>query len=287
MTNQTSKAASVQIGTRVYTNLYNKGRGTIYAIHGEQAPASVRVVGGVMHSGGQATFDIVFDSGSVSKQLPECILHGIQWRILDDELATSEEIAEALTNSALIAAAKAAKETEAKNAFARAVETLKSNPEYSHLKQIDGTIYSSKLAVLNIRADLKKAFKGIKFSVRSDHNSVRISWTDGVTESMVDEIVKRYKDGNFNGMEDMYEYSKSPFTDVFGGISYINTHREESPELVQRAIDTLFAEYSGNFTEIEKPTAADFKNGSLWGIYVPGFDQRMDAMIRSQIAKTI
>lgn len=279
---QTQKHTLVQIGTRVYTNLYGRGTGTIYAIEGEQKPETIQSsLGGVGRSGGQAYFDIVFDSGAVANRLPECILHSVQWNILN-QVVTPEFIAEALANAATFSATANAKAQEAKNAFDRAVEQLKTSPDHAHLTQLDGSVHSSKLAVLNIRADLKKAFKGIKFSVRSDFNSVNISWIDGVTTAQVETVVNAYSSGSFNGMEDLYEFEKSPFTEVFGGIKYVFTRRETSLALVQKAIDALFDEYPSNFEGIAKPTAEDYKAGKTY-IHVPGFLEVLQSEIHRKL----
>jgi hypothetical protein len=276
------KTTPILIGTRIYTGLYNRGYGTVYAIHGKQVPESVRVVGGIMHSGGNAEFDIVFDCGAISARLPECILRGVQWNICE-EVATTVEIAGALAHSACVTASKKAAEQQAKEAFNREVERLKAAPEYAYLKQQEGTIYSGKLAAVNVRAELKRVFKGVKFSVRSDHNSVRVSWTDGPTESQVEALTSSYKAGHFNGMEDIYEYSKSPWTEVFGSATYLSVSREESPELAQKAIDALFDEFPSNFKDIKKPTGQAFKRGETWNIDVPGLWERLQTLISRKL----
>lgn len=64
-----------------------------------------------------------------------------------------------------------------------------------------------------IRQELKTAFPQIKFRVTSKSysggDSVDIDWTDGVTTKEVEAITNKYQYGNFNGMEDIYEYSNS------------------------------------------------------------------------------
>jgi hypothetical protein len=57
------------------------------------------------------------------------------------------------------------------------------------------------------RAALKKAFPGVKFSVRSD-GCIRISWIDGPTAESVDAVVKCYAGGRFDGNID-YAYNVS------------------------------------------------------------------------------
>jgi hypothetical protein len=58
-----------------------------------------------------------------------------------------------------------------------------------------------------VRAALKKAFPGIKFSVRSDvysgGASIRVRWTDGPSEKAVKSVAGAYAGGGFDGMIDM------------------------------------------------------------------------------------
>lgn len=54
-----------------------------------------------------------------------------------------------------------------------------------------------------VRKALKTNFAGVKFSVRSDHNSIRVSWIDGPTTAQVDPVVKAYEGGGFDGMIDL------------------------------------------------------------------------------------
>lgn len=65
-----------------------------------------------------------------------------------------------------------------------------------------------------IRAELKLAFPGVKFSVRSQQfaggDSVDIGYQNGPTYDAVNAIVKKYQDGDFDGMIDLYEYRPNP-----------------------------------------------------------------------------
>ena len=65
-----------------------------------------------------------------------------------------------------------------------------------------------------IRKELKAAFPGVKFSVRSDNyaggSSVHVTWDDpAADQKTVDEIIGKYQYGHFNGMDDIYEYSNT------------------------------------------------------------------------------
>lgn len=67
-----------------------------------------------------------------------------------------------------------------------------------------------------IKQDLKTAWPTVKFSVRTGRgagvSAVDVYWTDGPTEKQVEAVVGKYEAGHFNGMIDMYEYDKDPYT---------------------------------------------------------------------------
>lgn len=48
MKTNSNPATLIQVGTRVYYGLYGGKFGTIYGIHGEQAPESIKTIGGRM-----------------------------------------------------------------------------------------------------------------------------------------------------------------------------------------------------------------------------------------------
>jgi hypothetical protein len=63
-----------------------------------------------------------------------------------------------------------------------------------------------------VRAALKKAFPGVKFSVRSDTYSggasINVNWTDGPSSAAVKRVAGAFAGGGFDGMIDM-KYSVS------------------------------------------------------------------------------
>ena len=65
-----------------------------------------------------------------------------------------------------------------------------------------------------IRKDLKAAFPGIKFSVRSETysggDSVNVNYENGVPTEQVYKMLSDYKDGDFDGMTDCYDYRPNP-----------------------------------------------------------------------------
>lgn len=224
--NSTPGQPPIVVGTRVSTILYNRGEGFVTAIHGEQRPQTVRSLGGgVGMMGGRAEFDIVFLSGSFSRRLPECILRGVQWRILDRP-GSEAEIAVAVANAEAVERQRAADAAAADAAHETELARLRSAPEHSALRQGDER-HSGKLAAANIRVELRHAFPGVKFSVRVlDHGSVHIRWTSGPTRQEVEAIASRYQGGHFDGMEDIYRSVRSPWCEVFGGADYVSCNRE-------------------------------------------------------------
>jgi hypothetical protein len=171
----------------------------------------------------------VFDTGQESRQLPECILRGVQWTILD-EVVCIEFVEVAKIHAANYKAEQVRIADEKKVAFAADVEAMRTNPEYAHLRQMDGDNPYDKinhgLAAKNIRLDLKKYYPTVKFSVRSDHNSVAVRYPEGaVNQHEVYEMLCKFKCGSFDGMTDSYNYRRSPFNTVYGEIEYISVQQ--------------------------------------------------------------
>lgn len=93
-----------------------------------------------------------------------------------------------------------------------------------------------------VKAELKKAFPGVKFSVTSDYNSVNVSWTNGVTYKMVDEITSKYKMGHFDGMTDSYDYTNRR-NDV-PQVSYVFLNRTISEDIYESKFQEYKAKYA-------------------------------------------
>ncbi len=105
---------------------------------------------------------------------------------------------------------------------------LEEHPDLEHVPP--GGYPSAKLAAKNIRAELKRAFPGVKFSVRSSTfsmgDSVTVSWDLGPTTRQVEEITMQYKEGRFDSSQDLYEYNEDDaFTRLFGGSKYVSSSR--------------------------------------------------------------
>lgn len=277
----------VVVGTRLHCILYGGRNGTVFAIHGQQRPETIRsLFGGAGCAGGAATFDIVFDDGTISKRIPEAIARGVQWRIFP-EIWGQNRIVDALVKAEEIAAANAAAAAAKSAAFAADVDRLTTAPDFSHLTRCNPSNgRDGKLVGANIRAELKKRFPGVKFSVRkSDYSSVCVNWIDGPTTSQVDDVVSPFKGGRFDSSQDLSSFENSPFIAVFGGVQYLSTTREFSNALIERAIDLVFSDYAGNLSETKRPTYEDFRNGRLWSVPVPLIAQDMQTLIHAALSK--
>lgn len=123
-------------------------------------------------------------------------------------------------------------------------------------------------AAKNIRRELREAFPGVAFSVRSRRfaggDAIDIEWTDGPPVSAVQAITDKYSEGSFDGMTDSYDYrvrgEARDFNERHGGAKYVQTRRTYSPDLVAKTIDSLRPMYG----DANAPTADDFLNGRAW-----------------------
>lgn len=97
-----------------------------------------------------------------------------------------------------------------------------------------------------IRKDLKEAFPGTSFSVKSEGfsmgDAVNVRWTDGPTSDRVKNLVGKYEYGHFNGMEDIYEYSNS--RDDIPQTKYLFCRRDISNPRVIQAKKEIMEKYA-------------------------------------------
>ena len=117
----------------------------------------------------------------------------------------------------------------------------------------------------NMRAELKRAFPGVRFSVRRDRGSIRVGWTDGPTAAAVEAIADRFEHGKFDGMTDCYNYSRAPWSETFGGVDYVFCNRDHSDAHVSRAIAAAVEQFGAH----DAPTLEEFRAGKAWQTY-PG-----------------
>lgn len=140
------------------------------------------------------------------------------------------------------------------------------------LVPISDKVDSLNAAAKNMRIELKAAFPGVKFSVKSSRfsggDSISVSWTDGPNGDQVDAIINRYSAGSFDGMTDCYNYSRDAWKDAFGDAKYVNSSRAFSDKAIESAIRTVMAKYAGNFERdgIKAVAVDDYRNNRLWNV---------------------
>lgn len=130
-----------------------------------------------------------------------------------------------------------------------------------------------------IRAELKKVFPAVKFSVTSESfsmgNAVRISWTDGVTTDQVNEITRKYQYGSFDGMTDSYNYTNS--RDDIPQAKYVQVSRDFSDLVMKTFAETYRAYYGLGDVKLHETsqemqnkvgywTLGEFTRHKLWSV---------------------
>lgn len=127
-------------------------------------------------------------------------------------------------------ATKTAKEKTEQKAQADKEEMEKLPSLFPYLTPIKGSDKNQEKK--NLIAELKRNFPGIKFSIRREnYDSVYIRWTNGPTETEVDNIVMKFEDHCNDWSGDYRDYSPSNFNKVFGGFKYVFTSRQLSEDI--------------------------------------------------------
>lgn len=124
-------------------------------------------------------------------------------------------------------------------------------------------------AAAAIRAELKNAFPGIKFSVRSETysggNSVNVSYIDGIDEKRVEKLLAKYQYGHFNGMEDIYENTNR--RDDIPQVKYLFVRREMS-DAVRDAIMAEMSITLEQYKTVWCPESGDWYATLVWRKFV-------------------
>ena len=220
-------------GQRVYNGFPWAGPGIVYAIHGQQKPETCKKLArGAVTYGGGAFFDVVFESGICSKQVPESVVRGVQWEIRD-EVATPAEIEAALKYAMQCEREK--QQAEREEAEARAKERAELPDRYPHLTTTEANankLTPWALGAANLKTELRRAFPSVKFRVRSRSYSggcsIDVDWTDGPTSKEVQVISDRYQECDFDGMNDCEVSRRAVFPEIFGGAKYVSEQRSYS-----------------------------------------------------------
>ena len=172
-----------------------------------------------------------------------------------------------------------------------------------------------------VRGALKKAFPGVKFSVRSSTYaggaSMRVGWTDGPKTKDVEAVVSAYKGGGFDGMIDLKysveswlmpdgsaAWASSPGTQgsmgvvpgydyeppapgarkVHFGADFIFCEREHSLATFTAAVEKVCAEWGFPMPVIKQWDAKStphIENG--WSLKVPNASQDLATLVHREL----
>jgi hypothetical protein len=132
---------------------------------------------------------------------------------------------------------------------------------------MDRTYISTADTAKLIRASLKEAFPGVKFSVRSDvysgGSSIRIAYTDGPTGAQVDAVVQRFSGAYFDGSID---YKGSVYAMMDGKAvkfcaDFIFVNRSLSDNVLAGVLRRV-----GNKFGVDGLTVEAYRTGNLYSI---------------------
>jgi len=135
---------------------------------------------------------------------------------------------------------------------AKADENEKTNlPKlYPHL--IVNTEDDQKTTKINLVAELRKNFPGVKFSVVKEHyDTYGVAWTNGPTTEEVTKITGKFEDSENDWSGDFRDYAPSNFNRVFGGFKYVFENRNISEEInnLLPELKTLLGDYERRYPE--------------------------------------
>jgi hypothetical protein len=156
--------------------------------------------------------------------------------------------------AAAVATVKASESAAKEQAeHAHAVELQRLAAEYPQLKRAESKHSGGKHAAINARILLKAAFKGIKFSVTSSYNSMRVNWIDGPTVAQVNDVIGRFDIGASDSQTDYFYTVRTAFSELFGGVQYMNVGRDETDGMILRALAHCFPQ------DESRPSVEDYR----------------------------
>lgn len=182
--------------------------------------------------------------------------------------------------AALIRAAREAKRiarqaiAQASASSAQSVQDDSDVNPYPYLQPISDTHSGGVAAAKNIRLVLKNQFPGVKFKVTSDYSSVNVRWIDGPVTGAVDDALAPFDIGRSDSQSDYFYTERTRFSEKFGGVQYLFTHRELSESKITASIHAVFGEDGPTFAEWEAGTPwaqvarkGSYRDAQMWGQY--------------------
>lgn len=157
---------------------------------------------------------------------------------LTNGMLSADELLDLIERSKVKKLADEATRNQGANAFAAKVDELRALN--NGLTKSSDTMRGHVLAAKNIKRELSQLWPSVKFSIRSKSysggNNISVHWTDGPTSAQVDAILNKYEGGSFDGSNDLYTYSRSPWAEVYGDSKYIHGSRTTTKAMVLKAL---------------------------------------------------
>ena len=147
--------------------------------------------------------------------------------------ATDEEIAQAIDRANEFIKEREEEKNRAEEESKRAKEEVLKKYGAIYDQPSGKYMTDAVLVAKHIRQDLANAFPGQKFSVRkTDYSTIWIEWKDGPTRDEVEQIAGKHQRNCTRDRwnDDLWDYSDTAFTSVFGGVDYLFFNRETAPE---------------------------------------------------------
>lgn len=205
--------------------------------------------------------DVLLESGAERRAVKArdfADVDGAEYR-LDGKMHGAPYLAQLAAALASVKASESAAKAQAQ--AAHAAELVALADEYSYLQRVQpgAKSYGCTLAAANMRTLLRRAFPGVKFSVKtskfSGGDSIDVHWTDGPTSAQVDAITDQFSAGSFDGMDDSYTYSHGAFAELFGDAKYVSSCRALSDAAVSEIMAQLWPD------ESTRPSLDDWHHG--------------------------
>ncbi|GAF85098.1 unnamed protein product, partial [marine sediment metagenome] len=144
-----------------------------------------------------------------------------------------------------------------------------------------------------IRTILKESFPKVKFSVRSDSysggSSIDVSWLDGPNKNQVDSVLSMLSGSYFDSMIDYKGLREHVMNGerVSFSADFIFCERSFSSELIDKSISAVYKKYMTLFKNQghEKPMAKEFKNGSLFNVYLDNSGRSVQELVSKNVNK--
>lgn len=217
------------------------GKGAVVAVVAKPAPSGGLVgkmfsmdfgAGKLVPVDDSFSYDVALEDGRLIRGIYESSIGGefcnkSKRFMLEEGVASAEEIAGLLAGVAVKKAADEAQKKAEAEAFAAAkAEALAAGQKLGLLpvEEFQKAGKRGSPAAHNLRAELKAA--GIKARVKQDGYSAINVWVPLGFRDKAEVIAAKYKDGYFDGMQDMHVSVPNAWGSVFGCVDYVFCYLE-------------------------------------------------------------